>query len=208
MNNAQAMVRLLLVRHGESTDNAAGLVQGQGGGGLSELGRGQALAVADRVRAERFTVILASDLLRARETAEIVAAVLGGAPVVTDSRLREQGFGVHEGRPVRQLLRAMVKSGADFTTFDPPDGEVSGLFRARVADFLAELAGLRAGETVLLVTHHGFIRMTQRLCLAARLPQCAAGGLGNGSITLVEIDRVGVRSFRDYPAEPEEETRL
>ncbi len=195
MNNDRSLVRALLVRHGETAENAAGLVQGQGRGSLSELGRRQALAVADRLRAEDFAAIYTSDLARARETAEIIASALAGLPVVGDERLREQGFGVYEGGSVRQLLRTMVKAGADFTSFDPEGGERAGAFRARVAGFFAALAARHPGETVLLVTHHGFIRMTRQLFLAWQRPPEPLGAVGNGSITVVKLDRAEILSL-------------
>src|SRR5947209_18121963 len=78
--------RLLLVRHGQSTWNADGHCQGQSAsaGGLTEQGRAQALATAEELAknlaTERLPVadaITASDLLRARQTAGIIACVLG-----------------------------------------------------------------------------------------------------------------------------------
>lgn len=194
MSDYGKMTRVLLVRHGETADNAAGLVQGQGGGSLSALGRRQALGVATRLQSENFGVIYASDLARAMETAGIIAAALAGPPVVGDARLREQDFGVYEGGSVRQLLRAMVKAGADSTSFDPEGGERAGAYRARVADFFAALAARHLDETVLLVTHHGFIRMARQLFAEGQRSPEPLGSVGNGAITLVELDRAGVLS--------------
>lgn len=194
MSDYGKMTRVLLVRHGETAYNAAGLVQGQGGGSLSALGRQQALAVATRLHSENFGAIYTSDLARAMETAGLIATALAGPPVVGDARLREQDFGVHEGGSVRQLLRAMVKAGADFTSFDPEGGERAGTFRARVADFFATLAARHLGETVLLVTHHGFIRMARQLFAEGRRTSSPLGPVDNGAIILVELDRDGVLS--------------
>lgn len=202
MKNASLTVRTLLVRHGETADNAARLVQGQRGGRLSALGRQQALMVGERLREAAIVAIYASDLARARESAEIVAAALGLPPVVTDARLREQGFGVYEGGPVRQLLRGMVRAGGDFTSFDPEGGEPAQAFRARLASFFADLAVWHPGETVLLLTHHGVIRMAGRLSPEGA---GAVGAAGNGSITLAEIGRAGVLSFREFTTASREE---
>lgn len=191
-------VRALLLRHGQTADNLAGLVQGQGGAGLSGPGREQAAAAGVRLRREAIAAIYASDLARTRETATIVAAALAAGPVCCDPRLREQDFGEYEGRPVRQLLRAMVGAGADFTSFDPAGGERAELFRARVAGFYAELAARHPGQTVLLVTHHGFIRMTQRLHRELVRPPATPVPVDNGSLTLAEIGRAGVLSISEY----------
>ena len=205
MNQDQTIARTLLVRHGETADNATGLVQGQGGGRLSALGRQQALATGARLRGAGIAVIYTSDQIRAQETAGVVAAALGLNLVISDARLREQGFGAFEGGSVRQLMRAMVKAGADFTSFNPEGGEPAGVFRLRVAGLLKELATRHPGETVLLVTHHGFIRMTQRLA-RERWREKAPATVANGSITVAAIDRSGVLSVCEYGADFERET--
>ena len=74
------MRRMLLVRHGQSVWNALGKWQGQADIELSELGRRQAAAAAQKLGS--FDLIAASPLLRAMETAEIVAATLGIGPII------------------------------------------------------------------------------------------------------------------------------
>ncbi|HEX4224067.1 MAG TPA: histidine phosphatase family protein, partial [Pseudonocardiaceae bacterium] len=100
------MTELFLVRHGQSTWNAEGRCQGQSSdaGGLSAQGRAQALATAEELakklateREPRAEAILASDLLRARQTAQIIAEVLD-LPVQLDAGLREQSLGQLEGQ--------------------------------------------------------------------------------------------------------------
>ena len=65
---------ILLVRHGETVDNARQIMQGQTQGELNERGREQARQVAERLAADPVDVIIASDLRRAIQTAEIIAA--------------------------------------------------------------------------------------------------------------------------------------
>ncbi|MBA2326593.1 MAG: histidine phosphatase family protein, partial [Actinobacteria bacterium] len=69
--------RLFLVRHGESTWNADGRWQGQADPPLSALGEEQACDAAARLAAGGFSRVVASDLQRARRTAEILAEALG-----------------------------------------------------------------------------------------------------------------------------------
>ncbi|RPI31749.1 MAG: histidine phosphatase family protein, partial [Chloroflexota bacterium] len=66
---------LILLRHGESVGNANGVYQGQADFELSDLGRRQAQALAERWVAEEktFDLVISSPLLRARQTAEIIA---------------------------------------------------------------------------------------------------------------------------------------
>ncbi|MEY2406219.1 MAG: glucosyl-3-phosphoglycerate phosphatase, partial [Acidimicrobiaceae bacterium] len=84
-------VRILLVRHGQSEWNALGRWQGQADPPLSDLGRLQAHAAAHALGA--VGAVFASDLVRAAETAAIIAAELGVGPVVIDADLRERDAG-------------------------------------------------------------------------------------------------------------------
>ncbi len=91
-------MKLLLIRHGESVGNAEGRMQGQFDSPLSDRGRDQARALFARLQGEGWkpSVIYASDLCRAAETASILAAGLD-APVTLDARLREYDIGVLSG---------------------------------------------------------------------------------------------------------------
>ena len=86
----------LVLRHGQSVWNASGRWQGQGDPPLSERGREQALSVAGELVAEAPTRLVASDLVRARETAEILGAELG-LEVELEPGFREQRYYVFDG---------------------------------------------------------------------------------------------------------------
>src|SRR5690348_10424533 len=90
--------RLLLVRHGESTYNAEGRLQGQADPPLTSRGRAEAEALA-RVLDDLPAQAIASDLVRARET----AALLGHPAAPTDRRLREIDVGEWQGRMLAEL---------------------------------------------------------------------------------------------------------
>jgi len=89
---------LTLLRHAESEGNAANLIQGQHDLPLTDKGRQQARQLAERWKAQATTFdgIIASPLLRARQTAEIVAAALE-LPIEIDPAWQEQSFGEIEG---------------------------------------------------------------------------------------------------------------
>src|SRR3954452_24611267 len=87
---------LLLVRHGETDWNAEGRLQGHTDRPLNEYGRRQAKELAARLAGGHVDAIYASDLSRARETAEIVGERLG-LTVVIDPDLRETNWGTWEG---------------------------------------------------------------------------------------------------------------
>lgn len=86
--------RLLLIRHAESEGNAGKIMQGAGEYPLSARGRQQALLAAPRIASLPLTLVAASDLSRARDTALLTT----GRVDLLDPRLRERGAGDWEGR--------------------------------------------------------------------------------------------------------------
>lgn len=150
------MTRLLLVRHGESEWNAIGRWQGWADPPLSSLGRLQAKVAAGAVGA--VDAVVASDLQRASQTAEIVAAELGVGPVVVDAALRERAAGPWEGctrAEIEERWPGWLASG------ERPDGyEADEHVLERVLPTLAALEA--AGDPVLVVTHGGVIGALER----------------------------------------------
>lgn len=152
---------ITLVRHGESTWNELGLIQGHDNTATLTLrGREQALGAGHSLRELGFDHVVTSDLDRARETAEIIGKVLGVAPVL-DTLLRERGFGELEGRPLNELQPSLT--GIDKNVIVNPDASPRGgeSFREvvnRASLFLKQLRDERPGRRVLVVSHGGTIR--------------------------------------------------
>jgi probable phosphoglycerate mutase len=150
------VTRLLLVRHGESEWNAVGKWQGWADPPLSELGRRQAWVAARAVGA--VDAVVASDLGRASQTAEIIAGEIGIGPVVVDPALRERAAGPWEGRTRTEINEGWpgwLDSG------ERPEGyETDETVLERVLPALATLEA--AGEAVLVVTHGGVIGAVER----------------------------------------------
>jgi broad specificity phosphatase PhoE len=152
---------ITLVRHGESTWNELGLIQGHDNTAqLTAQGRNQARWAAESLRGLGFQALVASDLDRAQETAAIIGAVLG-LESTTDPLLRERGFGVLEGHPLAELTpsitgidhRVMVNPDAS-----APEGESFREVVARVQLFVKRLLDERPEQRVLVVSHGGTIR--------------------------------------------------
>jgi broad specificity phosphatase PhoE len=141
---------ILLARHGETDWNREGRWQGWADPPLNETGREQARALAEELRATPFDAVYASDLKRARETAEIVAAP-HRVPVVVDPELREIDIGSWSG-----LTRAEID--ARFPGGERPDGETRDQHFARVRAAVVRIARANAGRRVLIVTHGGTVR--------------------------------------------------
>jgi broad specificity phosphatase PhoE len=134
---------LLLVRHGETDWNAERRWQGHADVPMNDRGLEQARALAERLAAEPVDAIYASDLSRARVTAEIVGERLGVA-VVADPDLREIDVGTREGRT------------GDVDA--PWDGEPHEAHAERILRAIHRIAERHPGERVLVVTHGGSMR--------------------------------------------------
>jgi probable phosphoglycerate mutase len=142
---------ILWLRHGETALNAARVLQPEATP-LSARGRAQAQAAALRIAALRPIGLLSSDLPRARETAEAVAAVTG-LVLRFDPLLRERDFGAFRGR-------AYDSFDADPLSMDdaPPDGESRASFHARVASAWRRVQSARADcDGTLVVVSHGLV---------------------------------------------------
>jgi broad specificity phosphatase PhoE len=162
MNEPQAPGAILLARHGQTNDNLEPIrAQGFRDTPLNDVGRRQAAALADRVADMGIVSIWASDLSRARETAETVGARVG-LDVRLDARLREANRGRWEGYRFVDIARtdpagyaAWLRAGDAFRF---PGGESLLEQQERVA---ATLDDIRAtGELpALVVCHRGSIRV-------------------------------------------------
>ena len=133
---------IFLVRHGETVDNARCIIQGQTHGMLNENGREQAEAVAEQLAAERIDAVVASDLRRAIQTAEIISQ-RHGLPVTTTPLLRERDWGSFTGLYIPQL------KGRKWTD----DIETEEALLLRACHFLQYITTTYPGKRVVAVGH-------------------------------------------------------
>ena len=133
---------LFLVRHGETIDNARQIMQGQTQGCLNERGREQAQQVAQRLADESVNAVVASDLQRAIQTAEIIAAP-HGLPVQTTPLLRERDWGSFTGCFIPDLKGKVW----------PDDIESEQALLQRAADFLQYITATYPAKRVVAVGH-------------------------------------------------------
>jgi probable phosphoglycerate mutase len=156
-----APTTILLVRHGETDWNRERRIQGQTDTPLNDLGREQARALAAELADERIDAVYASDLSRARETAEILAERLD-LPVVLDAALRERDFGNWEGQTVAELDRSWPGAFARWHTGGEGEwqgGEGHAELAERVRGAVRRLAAAHPGDRILLVAHGGPMRI-------------------------------------------------
>lgn len=140
---------ILFARHGQTAPNRDGLVLGRADPELTEEGRRQAARLADALAREPVAAILASPLLRARQTAEAIAQACR-LPVAVDERLVEIDWGTWEGRSTGNLAQTDVdRWRADDGT--APEGESLESLTRRVEDFCTEQ--LDHDQLVVAVSH-------------------------------------------------------
>ncbi|HKY85006.1 MAG TPA: histidine phosphatase family protein [Anaerolineales bacterium] len=150
------MIRLVLIRHGETDWNREGRWQGQTDVPLNATGRRQAQGAAEAMRAAPPEAIYTSDLARARQTAEAVAEATG-APLLLDPRLREIDLGAWEGM-LADDIRSHDGARVDLFLHDPHAraglrGETVAEVFQRVTSALDEILSRHPGCRVAVVSH-------------------------------------------------------
>jgi probable phosphoglycerate mutase len=192
--------RIYLARHGQTAYNLERRFQGQQPIPLDDTGRAQAADLAERAAAYGFVALWSSPLLRARETADVVALRLGLEPR-EDARLMETDAGDWTDRSFAEVQAEAPEQFAAFIAGDShfafPGGESFAEQEVRVG---AALEDVERGELPALVVCHGMviraafvvrsghpIRRTERLANGALVPldpvEAEHADLGGGAAT-------------------------
>jgi probable phosphoglycerate mutase len=147
------MHKLIIVRHGQTANNAARLLQGQLDIPLADAGVRQAEALAKALSAEPIDLIISSPLMRALKTAQIVNAGRD-ISLTTHADLRERCFGSLQGQAIAFYQEALAASGQSRLEYQPPGGESIPDMAARCARAWAEIR-ISDAHTVLVSAHEG-----------------------------------------------------
>jgi len=179
-------VRLILLRHGESTWNAQGRMQGTADPPLSAAGRAQARALAPLLDGLEPDAVVTSDLRRARQTAR----ALGLTTARPDPRWREADIGRWAGRLVDEVMaqEPEVHDGWLEGSAAPPGGETFADTCARIAAAVAELAA-SGSERALVITHGGPIRAA--CATVAGVPRPGLVAVPTASLTEIAVPNGG-----------------
>lgn len=181
----QNPTRLLAIRHGETAWNADGRIQGQLDIDLNDTGRWQAGRMAAALADDGIEVVYSSDLLRALNTARALAAS-SGAALVTDTGLRERGFGDFEGLTFAEIEARWPEASQRWRrrepAFGPRGGEVLCDFYARCIGTITRLAACHAGQTIAVVAHGGVLDCLYRAATRIELNAPRSWLVGNASI--------------------------
>jgi len=184
-SDVQQATRIIAVRHGETAWNAETRMQGQLDVPLNARGQWQAARMAAALADEPLDAIYSSDLSRAAETADALAAAVG-RPVVAVPGLRERCFGVFEGLTFDEVRARWPEQGRRWRQrdpdFAPQGGETLHQFFARCVDVAAELAAAHPGRTIALVAHGGVMDCLYRAATRVALQAPRSWLLGNASI--------------------------
>jgi broad specificity phosphatase PhoE len=144
---------LILVRHGESTGNADGLLLGRMDAPLTDRGRAQARTLGPALPA--VARVISSPLARARHTAEALGT---GLPIEIDDRWIEVDYGEFDGRPLGAVPDEVWTRWRTDPDFRPPGGETLSEAGTRVRSACEELfacdgEGARGPGAVVVVSH-------------------------------------------------------
>jgi broad specificity phosphatase PhoE len=155
----------LCLRHGVTDWNRQGLFQGRTDIPLNDDGIAQAHAAAERLRHVRFDHIVASPLIRALKTAEIISSARG-KPLAVDDGIIECDFGSLEGLSVAGTMKARgLNTVEDLVSMLPPDGEPWPLISVRALRCVGAWLDRHPQATILFVCHDAVMQaMSEALC--------------------------------------------
>ena len=140
---------IYIIRHGKTELNRANVLQGRSNYPLNEEGIRQAKEAADFLRGISFDYVFSSPLIRAVQTAEIVAP---GHEITIDDRLIEMDYGPYEGMDFQHFPPEVLTFFRDFVHNPAPEGmEPLDAVVARAGAFLEEIRGLQGN--ILISTH-------------------------------------------------------
>lgn len=165
------MTEIWLVRHGQTDWNLEGRLQGQLDVPLNEAGLEQANQLAATLAGKKFSALFSSDLMRARQTAEIISMVVG-LPIHFDRRLREISQGQFEGMLFSEVVEKF-ESALEDRARNPvnsrlPGGESVAELATRFRNCMDEIACSNFRAPVLVVAHG--LAIATIVCQARKYP--------------------------------------
>ncbi|MDR0310762.1 MAG: histidine phosphatase family protein [Acidobacteriota bacterium] len=197
-------LRLFIVRHGETAENARMAYLGLRDEPLNETGRRQAECAAEALSRIKIRLIASSPLRRSADTAARIQAA-SGAEFRKDDRLREGSFGDWEGLTRGEVLNRggrdaeLLLQWEENPSIAPPGGESGEDVRRRVVGLVENLAEEFSGASVVLVSHVGPIKALLSAALGITSGASRRLFLDPGTISVVEwSDRPIVRLFNSH----------
>ena len=170
---------LALVRHGQTDWNLAGRLQGRTDIPLNDTGREQAREVGRQLIGQNWSLVLASPLERARETAALIAQQIEAETGNAVPELIERGFGPLEGRIMAEVSEAESAAAKDLR-------EPRAQILSRAVPALLDLASRHAGRKFMIVSHGATMRTIRDALAGTTDPQ----GVENGEMLYLDLIRL------------------
>ncbi|NNM82357.1 MAG: histidine phosphatase family protein [Burkholderiales bacterium] len=187
--------RICFIRHGETDWNVEKRIQGQTDIALNETGKRQAVAMAFNAAHHQFSAIYSSDLVRAFDTASMLAA-RRELEVVRCSELRERHYGIFQGITAAQgeVLhpRASLHYRSRDADYDFETGESLHDFAGRVGRAVDAMRRHHAGQTIAAVTHAGVLDILYRRATGRPLHTPRDFSIPNCALNWFHIDDHGL----------------
>jgi broad specificity phosphatase PhoE len=179
----------MLMRHGETDWNREGRVMGRNPVELNARGRAQVEAAARFAQTIRPDLIVSSPLVRARQSAELMAERLGGVPIVEEESIAEVRYGRWEGMIYHELIEDPYyaeyrKSPIEYPT---PGGETIPQVQARGVEAVIRLLRENPGQRLLFVSHGDIIRTVLCHFMGLELGFFHRLRIDNASISTVQV---------------------
>jgi len=193
-------IKILLVRHGETSWNLEGRFQGRSDVPLNEKGKDQATALALALKGESLTAIYSSPLMRAKETAHLIKAFHPSVPLYEEEGLVEMDLGEFEGiegpRWAAQYAEFRTAWKQNPASVRMPGGESLHEVQARAMSALERITGSYPPESTLVLCSHNFVILTI-LCHALDIPLDRFRELRQGTAALNVLYKQGERYRAD-----------
>lgn len=181
------LMRIWLVRHGQTAWNKAHRAQGHTDIPLDEVGKQQALLVGRAMAELPIERVVSSDLSRALDTGKQIAEA-ANISISVDDRLRERSFGEWEGEDFPTIAERFPKmadeQGVSRNHVRPPGGESFADVYARLQEFTEEL--ISRNENTVIATHGGTCSVLLSILLGGGLELSNSFRFSNAAITEVE----------------------
>lgn len=185
------MLRVVLIRHGETEWNKEKKLQGYSNVLLSPKGIHQAQLLAQHLPFQSVDAIYSSDLSRAVKTAEILAERFD-LSVKQDRNFRETNFGDWEGKSISELTANFPHEFGKFFTepekCHPPQGETFLQCQARVINALDRIVADNDNQNIIIVTHGAVIRLILCAALDISIHKMWAIGQFNTAVNVLRFD--------------------
>jgi broad specificity phosphatase PhoE len=151
-NNIEVVSTFCLVRHGCTDYNVENRLQGWMDVPLNEEGRRQAKELAFSINKKCWDVVISSDLIRAKQTAEIISEALN-SPLFLFKGLRERNFGIYEGKLIQEIEEMKLESNNSNMESEEKDN-----FILRINKSFDILASVFKGQRIIVVSHGGVLK--------------------------------------------------